>query len=472
MSKNITIIWFRKDLRLQDNLALCAGLERGSVIPVFIWSKEEEKRDAASSWWLHHSLYELDKSLQMRGSKLIIRKGESLQLLSEIIQETGADALYYNERYEPSIRIRDEHIKQAIKQQNIEIKTFHSNLLFPPQSILNKQRQPYKVFTPFWKECMSVPVAYPRTSPAQIPSPSSSIVGLKVDELGLLPSVFWYKKFSNYWQPGEAGAMTQWRIFIEEGLYQYQRNRDYPGAGSVSRLSPHLTWGEISPKWIWHHLIEWETDSQEEVYAFLRQMVWREFAYHQMVFYPEMVNQPLRKEFLHFPWEFNEQEYSAWKAGKTGYPLIDAGMRELWETGWMHNRVRMAAASFLVKHLMVPWQIGASWFEDTLLDWDLANNTMGWQWVTGCGFDASPYFRIFNPVIQAKKFDEAGDYIRQWIPELTNLPNQYIHNPWKAPVEILRQAEVHLGLTYPFPIVEHPLARERALEAYEHIKNH
>lgn len=477
MQQRKTIIWFRRDLRIQDNLALWAGVEQGSIVPVFIWSPEEESKKIvgeAATWWLHHSLIEFDRALQGRGSKLIVRKGKSLPVLNDLIRETGAQAVFYNERYEPGIRSRDQQMKEALEKEGIEVRAFHSNLLFPPYSIVNNLGQPYKVFTAFWKKCIQMSIPLPKLLPPTFSSAHDQVKILNSEELGLLPVIPWHEKFKGYWKPGEKGAMEQFERFIEEGLSGYSSHRDAPYLQQVSRLSPHLTWGEISPRWIWHQLKEQEdiffSDGQKDMDGFFRQIGWREFAYHQLVFFPEMIDSPLRKEFLFFPWKDRSPEFSAWKQGRTGYPLIDAGMRELWETGWMHNRVRMVVASFLVKHLLVPWQRGASWFGETLLDGDMANNSLGWQWVSGSGFDAAPYFRIFNPITQGQKFDAAGNYIRQWVPELKHLPAKYIHCPWAAPKAVLHEAGVKLGTSYPFPIVEHSFARERALEAYHLIK--
>ncbi|MDQ1146650.1 deoxyribodipyrimidine photo-lyase [Bacillus sp. SORGH_AS 510] len=478
MQQSKIIIWFRRDLRIQDNLALWSGIKQGIIVPVFIWSPEEETKKVvgeAASWWLHHSLIELNRALQDRGSKLIIRKGRTLPILKELIEETGAKAVFFNERYEPRIRLRDQQMKEALEEKGIMVKAFHSNLLFPPLSIVNNQGQPYKVFTSFWKKCLQMPIPLPKILPATLSSTHDQVKTLNIDELGLLTTRDWYQKFKEKWLPGEKGAIAQWEQFIEERLSGYSTKRDYPYVQHVSRLSPHLTWGEISPRWIWHQVREQEKvnssySRQKDIDGFLRQLVWREFGYHQLVSFPEMIDSPLRKEFAFFPWEEREDEWAAWKEGRTGYPIIDAGMRELWETGWMHNRVRMVTASFLVKHLLIPWQRGASWFEETLLDADLANNSMGWQWVSGCGFDAAPYFRIFNPITQGQKFDESGDYIRQWVPELKYLPTKYLFSPWTAPETILREAGVELGTSYPFPIVEHVFARERALEAYNLVK--
>ncbi len=283
-----------------------------------------------------------------------------------------------------------------------------------------------------------------------------------------MPAHPWHQKFSPYWTPGESGAMEQFHKFIEDRINQYKTNRDYPSKRNTSLLSPYLAWGEISPKIIWHTLLNLEPDEQIE--AFLRQLVWREFSYDQLLQAPNSVERPIHSEFNAFPWQEDEQLFNAWKKGMTGYPLIDAGMRQLWETGWMHNRVRMITASFLVKHLLIPWTKGADWFTQTLVDYDIANNTMGWQWVAGCGVDAAPYFRIFNPILQGEKFDIDGEYIRKWVPELAKLPTNYLFAPWKTPKDILRECEIELGITYPFPLIDHQFARERALRAYHSIK--
>jgi deoxyribodipyrimidine photo-lyase len=394
--------------------------------------------------------------------------------LKEIMEETKAEALYFNERYEPVLRQMDISIRKEVEGMGIRVESFHSNLLFPPKSIKNKSGQPYKVFTPFWKQVHKTDVPFPIAAPSKMASYIDTCSSLSIEELHLLPVNRWYTKLSTYWVPGEKAAIAQMKRFLEEGLIGYIHNRDIPSLqGGVSRLSPHIAWGEISPRWIWHYTLEHaplQSGATDDLYVFLRQLAWREYGYDQMVNFPKLVHSPIRDEFLSFPWQPVEADFTAWKQGKTGYPFIDAGMRELWETGWMHNRVRMGAASFLVKHLLIPWQEGAKWFEDTLVDADIANNSMGWQWVTGSGFDASPYFRIFNPITQGQKFDPAGAYIRRWVPELANLPEPYLHQPWTAPKEVLQKANIKLGITYPHPIVDHSKARMRALEAYKKIK--
>ena len=472
MNNKTIIVWFRKDLRIHDHPALWEASKLGAVIPVFIWSPEEEAFDRfaeASQWWLHHSLKALADQLQQLGLTLIVRQGASLPILKEVIQESNANALFFNKRYEPFIQNRDEEIKKELIAENVEVKTFHSHTLFEPHAITNNENQPYKVFTPFWRQCVKRQVPLPLPAPpSTFVASKSNLMTIPIEQLSLLSTIPWHQKFSPHWAPGELGAIEQLHVFIEERLGQYKVNRDHPSQMNTSKLSPHLAWGEISPKTIWHTLLNLPQDDQVE--AFLRQLVWREFSYHQLIHVPESITSPIRSEFLSFPWQENEQLFTCWKKGRTGYPLVDAGMRQLWETGWMHNRVRMIAASFLVKHLLISWTKGADWFTQTLVDVDLANNTMGWQWVSGSGVDAAPYFRIFNPILQGEKFDVNGEYIRKWIPELSKLPTKYLYQPWIAPKEVLQQSDIELGTTYPYPIIDHAFARERALHAYESIR--
>ncbi|GAE25951.1 deoxyribodipyrimidine photolyase [Halalkalibacter wakoensis JCM 9140] len=476
MKKKVIIVWFRKDLRVHDHLALYQAAKEGVVVPLYIWDQDVENKgwDDASLWWLHHSLLALQTNLSSLGANLIIRKGDSLEILQNVIRETTAKAVYFHERYEPSALVCSTKVKQVLHQQGIEVRSFHGNVLFEPGKIVNGKNEPYKVFTSFWKKSRHTYIRKPEKVPADISGYEHKIGSLKVDELFLLPRVHWHNKFMSYWTPGERGALFAWEDFLGKSLGHYKENRDFPFTHSTAKISPHLSWGEISPTFIWHSLLEkLEIDNQVEdvqIEAFLRQLVWRDFAYHQLVAFPMLVKNPLRLEFSQFPWEEDLDAFSKWKKGETGYPLIDAGMRELWETGWMHNRVRMVVASFLVKHLLLPWTWGANWFRETLVDLDVANNYMGWQWVTGSGFDAAPYFRIFNPNTQAEKFDGNGDYIRKWIPELAQLPTKYLFKPWDAPNTVLEKAGIKLGVTYPLPIIEHSYARKRALAAFEFIK--
>lgn len=416
-----SIVWFRLDLRLADNPALNAAVQRGGpVIPVFIWAPEEEGNwppGAASRWWLHHSL----KSLATGLGGLIIRRGPSLDALRQLVKETGATAVFWNRRYEPALIARDTKVKQALIADGLKVDSFNSALLFEPWEL-----KPYKVFTPFWRACLAKGVGGPRSVVATLGERTRQSASLQLDELGLLPKPNWASNFP--WQPGEAGALQQLRRFKPAA---YRKNRDLPAIAGTSRLSPHLHFGEISPRQVWHAV------ANED---YRRQLIWREFAHHLLYHFPYTPEKPLRLEFENFPWRKDAKALKAWQRGRTGFPLVDAGMRELWTTGWMHNRVRMVAASFLVKDLLIPWQEGARWFWDTLVDADLANNTLGWQWVAGCGADAAPFFRIFNPATQAEKFDPDGAYVRRWAKESVK------------------------------PIVDHATARNRALDAYHDLK--
>ena len=438
------LVWFRQDLRLSDNPALAAAIERGApVIPMYLWAPEEEGAwppGAASKWWLGRSLAALGAELRKRGSRLIVRRGPTEDALRRLVAETGAGAVFWNRRYEPAAVARDSQVKASLRGHGILAESFNGSLLFEPWTVLNQAGQPYRVFTAFWRACLSRPVAPPaKDPPERLPSPESWPHSLELSELELEPAVDWASGFRGVWQPGEAGAMRHLKRFLAEAIADYATNRNRPDMAGTSRLSPHLRFGEISPGQVWR-AVKGE--------AYLRQIVWREFAHNLLFHFPESPHKPLRAEFTAFPWKPNPKLFQAWERGKTGYPLVDAGMRELWRTGWMHNRVRMVVASFLVKHLQIRWQEGAAWFWDTLVDADLANNTLGWQWVAGCGADAAPYFRIFNPSIQAKKFDPHGEYVRRWVPESMGLP----------------------GTTYPPPVVDHDEARRHALAALERIR--
>jgi len=483
-----TIVWFRKDLRLEDNPALHAALtgssaaQGGEVIPVFIWSPEDEftwSPGAASKWWLHHSLLALETELEKLGLKLIISRGEALTELLKLVTQTKASTILWNRRYEPQLIARDKRIKEELKKRGLETESFNSLLLKEPWEILSKTKTPYQVYTPFFKALLAEgPPAAALPRPKPFPGQRSlSLSSLTVEELKLLPEIDWAEGMREMWTPGEAGAQQQLRRFVHDvGEYDELRNR--PDLGKTSRLSPHLHFGEISPRQIWHTVAEAFGDrllfqnlkqcKGPEVY--LKEIAWREFAYHLLYHFPHTAESPLRAEFANFPWQRDQRLLKRWQKGQTGYPIVDAGMRELWQTGWMHNRVRMIVASFLVKNLLVPWQAGAAWFWDTLVDADLASNTLGWQWTAGCGADAAPYFRIFNPILQGAKFDPRGDYVRRFVPELRSLEERYIHQPWEAPVLALRNAGITLGSNYPRPIVALPETRERALEAYAEMK--
>lgn len=469
------LVWFRNDLRLADNPALQAASASGApIVAVYLWSPEEEwpwAPGAASRWWLHQSLKALSEELARHGSKLIVRTGKSAETLLRIAEESGVKSVYWNRRYEPAIIERDKQVKSMLRERGVTASSFPGNLLHEPWTIRNTSGRPFQIFTAFWKACMAEPSpARPTAAPGKIPAPKEWPASLAVEDLCLQPRVDWAGGLRETWRPGENGAAHQLKMFVNRVMAEYSDGRNRPGHIGTSRLSPHLHFGEITPRQIWHaahtHSARGDAQMHKSVEVYLREIVWREFAHHLLFHFPETPQKPLHKEFCEFPWQRNKRAFTAWTKGLTGYPMVDAGMRELWHTGWMHNRVRMIVASFLVKHLLIRWQDGAAWFWDTLVDADLANNTMGWQWTTGSGADAAPYFRIFNPVLQGERFDGDGDYIRRWVPELAALPNRWIHQPWKASEPVLKTAGVNLGTTYPRPIVDHDATRKRALEAF------
>lgn len=480
MSVKPSLWWLRLDLRLSDNPALVAALKAGGpVVPVFIWSPEEESPwspGAASNWWRHQSLAALDARLRAAGSRLVIRRGAALEELRRLAKETGASRVFWNRRYEPAVLSRDKSVKESLRQNGIEAESFNAALLHEPWTIQNKSGKPFQVFTPFWRHCLTRPdPAEVSPEPKRIPGPADWPQSRALKELGLEPRLNWAEGFRTVWQPGEKGARTALEHFVTTAFDQYSDNRNRPDLVGTSRLSPHLHFGEISPRQVWLRLEAMAAkrglaESEWRGSQFLAEMGWREFAHHLLFHFPRTPEVPLRPEFEKFPWHADDKALHAWQKGRTGFPIVDAGMRELWTTGWVHNRVRMIVASFLVKDLLLPWQAGARWFWDTLVDADLAQNTLGWQWTAGCGADAAPYFRIFNPYSQGEKFDPRGDYIRHWCPELAKLPTAWIHKPNLAPAEVLSAAGVRPGENYPLPLVSHAAARDRALAAYAKLK--
>jgi deoxyribodipyrimidine photo-lyase len=473
-------VWFRSDLRLADNPALAAAIQRGGpVVPVFIHAPEEEAPWApggASRWWLHQSLRDLDAALRERGSRLVLRRGPALETLRAVARETGANAVFWNRRYEPAVIARDAKAKEALKAEGLDAHSFNAALLHEPWTVQNQSGRPFQVFTPFWKHCLAkADPSEPLPAPRRIPAPEKWPKSLSLDALDLEPRIDWAAGMRAAWQPGEAGAQKQLDRFLSKAFTDYSENRNRPDLAGTSRLSPHLHFGEINPRQIWHGvrrmaekrglpLAQWRSSQ------FLAEVGWREFAHHLLFHFPHTSAEPLRAEFTKFPWRKDAASLQAWQRGRTGYPIVDAGMRELWATGWMHNRVRMIVASFLVKDLLLSWQEGAAWFWDTLVDADLAQNTLGWQWTAGCGADAAPYFRVFNPLSQGEKFDPHGGYVRRWCPELAKMPDDFLHCPWEAPPEVLARAGLELGRDYPHPIVSHAIAREVALEAFAALK--
>jgi deoxyribodipyrimidine photo-lyase len=474
-----SLLWLRQDLRLADNPALLAAIRHGGpIIPVFIWSPEEEGRwqpGAASRWWLHQSLSRLDASLRDRGTRLIFRRGTAIEVIRELANESGSNGVYWNRRYEPAVMDRDRVVQAALRRQGLIAESYPGCLLFEPGKVRSERGEPFRVFSAFWRACLARnEPGRPEDAPSAIESPRRWPSTLKLSELGLEPAIDWTSGLRTSWCPGEAGATEQLHRFLAKALPDYPSRRDRPDQTGTSRLSPHLHLGEISVRQIWFALQEAQSAGPTvhcaaAIRDYSRELGWREFAHHLLFHWPHTPERPLREEFVGFDWKPDRQNLRAWQRGRTGYPIVDAGMRELWHTGWMHNRVRMIVASFLVKDLLVPWQDGAAWFWDTLVDADLANNTLGWQWTAGCGADAAPYFRIFNPVIQGEKFDPNGAYVHRWVPELSRLPARWVHEPWQAPGPVLAEAGIELGKTYPRPIADHAQARSRALQAFQRI---
>jgi deoxyribodipyrimidine photo-lyase len=479
IEKTVTIVWFRSDLRLDDNPALAAATARGRVVPLFVWAPEEESPwapGAASRWWLHHSLEKLSAALAKAGVPLVIRRGPSIDALRAVAREAEATHVVWNRRYEPAIVKRDTAIKKALTADGLVAESFNGGLLFEPVHVATKEGKPYQVFTPFWRSLLArpepaEPLAPPRELHAAVAKPLKS---LSLGELDLLPAIPWDTTMRKAWSPGEAGATKRFEAFLASRLSGYGTERDRPDHDGTSTLSPHLHFGEISPRRIWHAVrkaaggrpVAKLTGDAE---VFLREVGWREFSHHLLYHFPHTTDAPLRSDYARFPWANDPVGLRAWQRGRTGYPMVDAGMRQLWATGWMHNRVRMIVASFLVKDLRISWLEGARWFWDTLVDADLAANTLGWQWAAGCGADAAPYFRIFNPTTQGEKFDPDGDYVRTWVPQLARLSADDIHAPAKAPERTLEKAGITLGRDYPEPIVDHAEARKLALEALKKV---
>ena len=476
----VTIVWFRRDLRLTDNPALAAAVDAGSaVVPLFILDEDSPGAWApggASRWWLHESLAALRRALGEQGLELVLRRGAPAAILDDLARETGARAVHWNRCYEPYAIARDKAVKAGLADRGLEVRSFAASLLHEPWTVTTRSGGPYKVFTPFWKalRAQGDPDA-PLPAPTHL-KPGAAAQTDDLDAWGLLPHrPDWAGGLRDTWSPGEAGAQERLADFLERAVSAYPDDRNRPDRPGTSRLSPHLAGGEISPRQIWHRVrdrLRAASDSAAErgCWSFLRELGWRDFSYHLLYHWPDFPERTWQPGFAAFPWRDDEAGYRAWCRGRTGYPAVDAAMRELWHSGWMHNRMRMVAASFLVKHLLIPWQRGEAWFWDTLADADLANNSASWQWVAGCGADAAPYFRIFNPVTQGETHDPDGAYVRRWVPELARLPGKYLNKPWEAPPEILRDSGVKLGETYPNPLVDHKMARDRALDAYAEIK--
>lgn len=470
------LIWFRQDLRIADNPALRAACSTcDSLVCLFIDDPEQQtlsQLGAASSVWLHHSLNDLNNTLQSRGSELLFAQGDSERVLEQAIEHFGVTRLFWNRCYDPVSIKRDKKIKTRFAEQLPE--SFNALLNAEPWESLKADGTPYRVYTPFWRmRARDLPGAKPLSAPRTIPSvpkrnKAKQLSTVSLNSLGLLPERDWHVGMMSHWKVGEDAAKASLKRFLKSAVNDYDDARNIPSQAGTSRMSPHLHFGEISPRQILHQLNKGADNlsglnTGEETFA--KEIIWREFAYSLLFHFPHTISKPLDKRFDHFPWEKRyTKTLRAWQQGQTGVPIVDAGMRELYATGWMHNRVRMIVASYLIKNLLIPWQKGEQWFRDTLVDADLASNAMGWQWAAGSGADAAPYFRVFNPVLQGEKFDRAGDYVRRWVPEIASVPDKFIHKPWEMD-DVARSA-----IDYPAPLVDLKSSRQRALAAFDTIK--
>ena len=479
---DIAIYWFRQDLRLSDNPALCQATQHSHVLPIYIlddYNAAEHKMGGASRWWLHHSLCALNRALDGR---LHVYQGDAQTILKQITAQGKITAVYWNRCYEPWRIARDEKIKKFLKNRNICTESYQASLLWEPWTIYKSDGTHYKVFTPFYRKgCLGAP---PPRAPLPCPEQINALhiteaaklhipTPCAIDDLALLPlrsGMRWDETLIPHWSIGEQEAQQRWTQFLQQGLPHYKQGRDFPAKAWVSRLSPHLHFGEISPHQLWYDTQVIADEAQGD--HFRNELGWREFSYSQLYHQPDLPTRNLQSKFDRFPWCHDSAELAAWQRGQTGIPMVDAGMRELWQTGYMHNRVRMIVGSFLVKNLLLHWKHGERWFWDTLVDADLANNSASWQWIAGCGADAAPYFRIFNPVTQGQKFDPEGEYIRRYVPELAQLPQKYLYQPWIAPASVLAQAGIKLGGNYPVPLVDLSTSRKRALAAFASLKKH
>ncbi len=481
MSSSQPIIkWFREDLRLSDNPALDAAASTGApIVCVYILEDPADGRrefGGASRWWLHHSLEALSQSIAEKGGRLVLARGNAKEIIPRLAEETAACGVHWNRRYDAAGIETDRDIKSHMKDKGIRAESFNGRLLTEPWKITTGSGGYYKVFTPYWKSLRS---SYGAPEPLAPPSSLArpDVASEDLSDWGLLPSApNWAKAFPDCWTPGEAGAAERLDKWLDTAINNYDDNRNRPDIDdSTSGLSPHIRWGEISPVQVWRCVRGRMEDGRYKIdddaaWTFLSEIAWREFSYVLLYHNQDLARENYNADFSHMPWREDEADYERWTSGKTGFPIVDAGMRQLWEIGWMHNRVRMIVGSFLTKHLLLPWQKGEDWFWDTLVDADPASNAAGWQWVAGSGADAAPYFRVFNPITQGSKFDASGAYVRRWCPELKGLPDKYLHSPWEAPEDVLKKAGITLGETYPRPMIEHKAGRQRALDAYDTLK--
>lgn len=473
------IVWFRSDLRVADNRALAAAIAAGDpVVALYVLDDAAAGRQAlgaASRWWLHHSLKALAAALGKIGIQLVLRRGRAEEVLADIQRTTGAGRVEAHRAYERWARDQEVRVRKTLDASGAGLHLHNGNLLFEPDTVETQAGEPFRVFTPYSRVVMRRTIALPAGSSLPSAAVHPPVSSARLADWKLLPvKPDWAGGLRATWTPGEAGARQQLEAFLSAGIAAYAEDRNRPDVAGTSMLSPHLRFGEISPARVWHEACRAAMCAKGRADAglasFQRELVWREFSYHLLWYWPDLAGTPFRKEFERFPYLSDPAGLEAWRRGRTGYPIVDAGMRQLWTTGYMHNRVRMIAGSFLTKDLLIDWREGERWFWDTLVDADPANNTSGWQWIAGCGADAAPYFRIYNPIKQGQSFDPEGAYVRRWIPELANLPDEHVHAPWLAPAQVLEAAGVILGDTYPHPIVDHAAARQRALAAFAKVK--
>lgn len=470
------IVWFRDDLRLTDHPALHAAAKTGQpVVCLYVFDESVGRAPGgAARWWLAQSLRALGAGIAARGGSLVLRRGPAAKVIPEVVRESGARAVYWNAIAQAPHQALESQLSATLSKLGIDSQSFPGDLLVPPSAIRNKEGRGLRVFTPFWRRVLSLgDPPKPLPAPKEL-RPSPGIASDRLESWELEPRTpDWAGGLRESWTPGEASARARLRTFLEQGVRDYVADRDRPDRDGTSRLSPHLRFGELSPRQVWHaarFAAAEDPTLVPGVEKFLSELGWREFCRHLLHDHPDLATANLQTNFDGFPWAPDGKALSAWQRGRTGYPIVDAGLRELWHTGVMHNRVRMVVASFLVKHLLIDWREGEAWFWDTLVDADAGSNPANWQWVAGCGADAAPYFRVFNPQLQGEKFDPDGAYVRRWVPELKDMPAKLIHRPWQAtPIE-LASAGITIGKTYPPPIVDHARGRERALAAYAKIR--
>ena len=473
-----TLVWLREDLRLDDNPALRAAADRGQPVACLYVVDDEVAGTfalgGAQRWWLHHTLNTLRADIEKAGGVLILRRGDARVIVPAVADELGAHAVYWNRRYMAWQIEQDKALKETLSDGR-EVKSFNGRLLNEPWQIETKTGGPYKVYTPYWKQVQARDVRNPLAKVTKLSAPARVPESDNVEAWELLPTrPNWAKGFEPVWTPGENGARLRWREWLKtQGPSTYNDSRNRPDLDDTSRMAPHIHFGEISIVTMYREMqdkIEAGEVPEEHGKVFLSELAWREFSYNLTYHFPQMFDEPLMQKFAKFEWDNDNDQFTAWTKGLTGYPIVDAGMRQLWHEGHMHNRVRMIVGSFLVKDLLIDWRKGMDWFWDTLVCADPAANTASWQWVAGCGADAAPFFRIFNPISQGEKFDPDGDYVKRHCPELAKLPKKYIHKPWEAPPFVLRDAGIELGKDYPRPIVDHGSKRKEALARYEAIK--